>query len=366
MDIGDVRLTRRGRRVLAFMVLMCVVGIYNYYFADRGLSVVSDMDNTKGLEIEAVMQRGILKGHHHTLDGEDPSEEMPDPKGTDIIQPNTPPSLTHMSLPPLTITRKGAQPRQHMYPAAVGAEENANPAPAPLGPAFEVSTPSPLGPAYRGEFVRGQDYATDARKWLNGTHTGPMREVSNLTVTSLEIRKAYVLKACGAHAPLFGFAGVVIAIAAPCAGVAFAVSKLSIGIATVGTTCMQPQLMTRSILPVVMAELLAIYGLIVAIIIISNLTNAAPDASFTRYPNFNGFAHLCAGCCVGFSGLASGVCIGVVGSHGVRCYGKQDKLFSSLVLILVFAEALGLYGLIVSLIICQKGSDASTCQLPTS
>jgi hypothetical protein len=57
---------------------------------------------------------------------------------------------------------------------------------------------------------------------------------------------------------------------------------------------------------------------------------------------------------------------GIVGSAGVKNYGKQDKLFSILVLILVFAEALGLYGLIVALIITQKGSDASVCELPTA
>lgn len=46
--------------------------------------------------------------------------------------------------------------------------------------------------------------------------------------------------------------------------------------------------------------------------------------------------------------------IGIVGDAGVRANGQQPKLFVSLVLVLIFAEALGLYGLIVALILSQK------------
>jgi len=60
---------------------------------------------------------------------------------------------------------------------------------------------------------------------------------------------------------------------------------------------------------------------------------------------------------VGFSGLAAGLAIGVVGDAGVRAVGRQEKLFVVLVLILIFAEALGLYGLIVSLILSQKVAE---------
>jgi len=35
-------------------------------------------------------------------------------------------------------------------------------------------------------------------------------------------------------------------------------------------------------------------------------------------------------------------------------FGKQDKLFVGMILILIFAEALGLYGLIVAIILSQQ------------
>ena len=39
----------------------------------------------------------------------------------------------------------------------------------------------------------------------------------------------------------------------------------------------------------------------------------------------------------------------------MRAVGQNEKLFVGMILILIFAEALGLYGLIVSLILSQKG-----------
>ena len=46
-----------------------------------------------------------------------------------------------------------------------------------------------------------------------------------------------------------------------------------------------------------------------------------------------------------------------VGFAGVRAVGQQEKLFVGMILILIFAEALGLYGLIVALILSQQSAD---------
>ena len=50
---------------------------------------------------------------------------------------------------------------------------------------------------------------------------------------------------------------------------------------------------------------------------------------------------------------AAGLAIGIVGDAGVRALGQQERIFVGMMLILIFAEALGLYGLIVSLILTQ-------------
>ena len=64
---------------------------------------------------------------------------------------------------------------------------------------------------------------------------------------------------------------------------------------------------------------------------------------------FSGFVHLGAGLAVGLSGLAAGYAIGIVGDAGVRGTAQQPRLFVGMILILIFAEVLGLYGLIVAI-----------------
>jgi len=50
------------------------------------------------------------------------------------------------------------------------------------------------------------------------------------------------------------------------------------------------------------------------------------------------------------SSLFAGYAIGIVGDAGVRAHGQNPDIFVGLVLMLIFGEALGLYGLIVALI----------------
>ena len=79
-----------------------------------------------------------------------------------------------------------------------------------------------------------------------------------------------------------------------------------------------------------------------------------------KYCDKLGFAHFGSGMAVGLSGLAAGYAIGIVGDAGTRCTAQQPKLFVGMILILIFAEALGLYGLIVALVMsgskCPGGS----------
>ena len=67
-----------------------------------------------------------------------------------------------------------------------------------------------------------------------------------------------------------------------------------------------------------------------------------------------GFVHLGAGLSVGLSGLAAGYAVGVVGDAGVRGTAQQPRLFVGMILILIFAEVLGLYGLIVAIYLYAK------------
>ncbi len=53
----------------------------------------------------------------------------------------------------------------------------------------------------------------------------------------------------------------------------------------------------------------------------------------------------------GLCGLGAGYAIGIVGDAGVRALSLQPRFFVGMILILIFAEVLGLYGMIVALIL---------------
>uniref|UniRef100_A0A0G4I5N3 V-type proton ATPase proteolipid subunit n=1 Tax=Chromera velia CCMP2878 TaxID=1169474 RepID=A0A0G4I5N3_9ALVE len=138
-------------------------------------------------------------------------------------------------------------------------------------------------------------------------------------------------------------------------GAAYGTAKSGVGIASMGV--MRPDLVMRSIIPVVMAGVLGIYGLITAVIM-TNKVSTSPQT----YSDYSGFAHLGAGLTVGLSALAAGLAIGIVGDAGVRANAQQPRLFVGVLLILIFAEALGLYGLIVGLVVSSSDPKAELCK----
>lgn len=79
-----------------------------------------------------------------------------------------------------------------------------------------------------------------------------------------------------------------------------------------------------------------------------------PETSYSLYASG---LHLASGLTTGLAGLAAGWAIGIVGDVSVRKYAFQDRIFVGMVLILIFAEVLGLYGLIVSLILDTKSQS---------
>merc|ERR1719313_932516 len=99
-------------------------------------------------------------------------------------------------------------------------------------------------------------------------------------------------------AAFFGFLGAASALVFACAGAAYGTAKSGVGIASMGV--MRPELVMKSIVPVVMAGVLGIYGLIIAVIISIGITTDG-------YYLFDGYAHLAAGLSCGLAGLAAGM-----------------------------------------------------------
>lgn len=142
-----------------------------------------------------------------------------------------------------------------------------------------------------------------------------------------------------------GFAGVAFSISLSNLGAAYGMARSGAGIAGMGQR--KPQVIIKALLPVVMASILGIYGLIVSVILLKKI-------EFETYNFEAGYKHLGAGLSCGLSSLAAGYAIGVVGDIGTRNMAKQEKLFIGMLLILIFAEAIGLYGMILAIIMATK------------
>ncbi|ROT69371.1 V-type proton ATPase 16 kDa proteolipid subunit c [Penaeus vannamei] len=153
------------------------------------------------------------------------------------------------------------------------------------------------------------------------------------------------------YSPFFGAMGATAAMVFSALGAAYGTAKSGVGIAAMSV--MRPELIMKCIIPVVMAGIIAIYGLVVAVLIAGKL-----DAASKGYTLYQGFVHLGAGLSVGLSGLAAGFAIGIVGDAGVRGTAQQPRLFVGMILILIFAEVLGLYGLIVAIYLYTKTSSS--------
>ncbi|KAG5499850.1 hypothetical protein GH5_03986 [Leishmania sp. Ghana 2012 LV757] len=150
-------------------------------------------------------------------------------------------------------------------------------------------------------------------------------------------------------AGFFGAMGAAVALVFANLGSAYGAAKSGVGVAYLGLTA--PEKIMRGIVPVVMAGILGIYGLIIAVIINNNIHTE--DASYSSYA---GYLHLGAGLAAGLAALGAGLSIGVVGDTAARAYGKQDQIFVAMVLMLIFSEALGLYGLIIALLMNNQAN----------
>lgn len=103
-------------------------------------------------------------------------------------------------------------------------------------------------------------------------------------------------------------------------GAAYGTAKSGVGISTMGVV--KPELVMRSIIPVIFAGVVAIYGLIIAVIISTKLSPGGPlqwtpegggvDIVRERggYTLYKGMVDLGGGLACGLAGLGAGMCIG--------------------------------------------------------
>ncbi|KAJ3133361.1 hypothetical protein HDU90_006310 [Geranomyces variabilis] len=131
------------------------------------------------------------------------------------------------------------------------------------------------------------------------------------------------------------------------------------GASLLGAAVRAPRIRTKNLISIIFCEVVAIYGLIIAIVFSSKLNDAElPEgATWPKSAYFSGYALFWAGLTVGFSNLFCGIAVGITGSTCAIADAADPVLFVKVLVIEIFGSIIGLFGLIIGLLMTSKVRD---------
>lgn len=123
-----------------------------------------------------------------------------------------------------------------------------------------------------------------------------------------------------------------------------------------GAAVKAPRIRSKNLVSIIFCEATAIYGVILAIILLNKIS--APKEKVSFYPEtwdmetffFAGYGVFWSGCSVGFTNIASGISVGIAGSSCALADAQDESLFVKILIVEIFASALGIFGIIVGII----------------
>lgn len=134
-------------------------------------------------------------------------------------------------------------------------------------------------------------------------------------------------------------AGLSVLLSAIGAGIGIGIS----GPAIAGAGVERPEVMFRTFIATILAEALAIYGLVVGLLSVSAVNSGV---------SLEGAARIFAGgLTMGAAALGAGFGIGTSGSAMASATAEKPEIFSRAVISLILAEALAIYALVTALLL---------------
>ncbi|KAL8428514.1 hypothetical protein ACSSS7_007179 [Eimeria intestinalis] len=157
----------------------------------------------------------------------------------------------------------------------------------------------------------------------------------------------------------WGAVGVALALGLSAVGAAWGI--FITGSSLLGAAVKAPRIRSKNLVSVIFCEATAIYGVIIAILIASKLDGVPPDfLQSMMEPNkvekwqadaiAAGWGLLATGLTVGLSNVFSGISVGVAGSGAALGDAQRPEIFVKMLIVEIFASALGLFGVIIGLL----------------
>jgi V-type H+-transporting ATPase proteolipid subunit len=118
-----------------------------------------------------------------------------------------------------------------------------------------------------------------------------------------------------------------------------------------------PRIRTKNLISIIFCEVVAIYGVIMAIVFSAKVNNVSAAEAHGADAYYTGFALFWSGITVGLCNLVCGVAVGINGSGAALADAADSTLFVKILVIEIFSSVLGLFGLIIGLLVSSKAND---------